>query len=94
MAIRDRRWAALLLSGAVSSATIGLLLGGWLFSLRALCALPVENPTLLLWALLLSLGAGALSALPGTPRRITAGLLILGAALALWRWEPLLPGLR
>ena len=31
MAIRDRRWAALLLSGAVSSATIGLLLGGWLF---------------------------------------------------------------
>ena len=91
---RDRRWLPVLLSAAVSAAVIGLMLGGWLFSLRSICALPVEDGALLLWTVLLSLAAAACSALPGIPRRIIALLLLLGAALALWRWEPLLPGLK
>ena len=91
---RDRRWLPVLLSAAVSAVAIGLMLGGWLFSLRSICALPVEDGALLLWTVLSSLAAAACSALPGIPRRIIALLLLLGAALALWRWEPLLPGLK
>ena len=45
---RDRRWLPVLLSAAVSAVAIGLMLGGWLFSLRSICALPVEDGALLL----------------------------------------------
>ena len=59
---RDRRWLPVLLSAAVSAVAIGLMLGGWLFSLRSICALPVEDGALLLWTVLLSLAAAACSA--------------------------------
>ena len=64
---RDRRWLPVLLSAAVSAVAIGLMLGGWLFSLRSICALPVEDGALLLWTVLLSLAAAACSAPAGHP---------------------------
>ena len=95
MEIRERlRWLPVLLSAAVSFAVTALLLGGWLFSLRILCGLEAEGGILFLRTVLLALASAALSALPKIPRRIAAGVLVLAAALALWRWEPLLPGLR
>ena len=94
MVICDRRWTAVLLAAALSFIVTGLLLGGWLFSLQALCSLEAGRGALLLRTILLSLAAAALGALPKLPRRIVVCLLFLAAALALWRWEPLLPGLR
>ena len=89
-----RRVTIFLLNAAGSFAAVGLMLGGWLFSLRNLCALYAEDGTLLGWCLLLSLASAILACLPSKFRWGAAGCLIAGAILALWRWEPLLPALR
>ena len=94
METRDRPWTAVLLAAALSFIVTGLLLGGWLFSLQAICGLETERGALLLQTILLALASAALGALPKLPRRIIICLLLLTAALALWRWEPLFPGLR
>ena len=89
-----RRITSCLLSAAGSFAAVGLMLGGWLFSLRELCAIPVEDLSLLGWCFLISLAAAALTCLPSKPRWGIIGCLAGGAALALWRWDSLLPALR
>ena len=89
-----RRITSCLLSAAGSFAAVGLMLGGWLFSLRELCAIPVEDLSLLSWCFLISLAAAALTCLPSKPRWGIIGCLAGGAALALWRWDSLLPALR
>ena len=58
-----RRITSCLLSAAGSFAAVGLMLGGWLFSLRELCAIPVEDLSLLGWCFLISLAAAALTCL-------------------------------
>ena len=94
MESRDRRLRpTVLLSAVLDFALIALTLGGWMVSFQALCLPDAEAPALLAWCVLLSLAAAGLGCLPGKPRRIAVGLLAVGAVLALWRWEPLLPGL-
>ena len=95
MEIRDgRRWLSALLSSAVNFAVITLMLGGWLFSLQTICDVTANGGILFICSVLLALVSATLFALPAMPRRIGIGFLILGAALTLWRWEPLLPGLQ
>lgn len=95
MEIRDgRRWLSALLSSAVNFAVIALMLGGWLFSLQTICDVTTNGGILFICSVLLALVSATLFALPAMPRRIGIGFLILGAALTLWRWEPLLPGLQ
>ena len=71
-----------------------LLLGGWMLSFRALWALPIGDGALLGGCAGLSLAAAGLWLLPSKPRRALLALLPALGLLSLWRWEPLLPGLR
>lgn len=83
-----------LLNVAGNFAAVGLMLGGWLFSLNIFCELYGDTTLLLAWCVILSLGAAVLACLPSKPFWGATGLLTAAAALALWRWEPLLPALR
>ena len=79
MEIRDsRRWLSVLLSSAVNFAVIALMLGGWLFSLQAICDITANGGILFICSVLLALVSAALFTLPATPRRIGIGFLILG----------------